>query len=251
MCWADIAWCLSESWRPFRWHTCHFHSPDAADSTSFDVQLGDIILTATDGLFDNMPDYMILQELKKLKVSVRVQSESRSFCPCHPSLFPPVFLSTQLCVIRERPTTKRCPLETHQLTPRVSRDVGPKVPSLEPAPRLNVEAATLAEVSRVTARNMSLTGAMRGSHRGDRERCSAAGTALGQLLTGCILSALAGCRLHTWKFSVLFRAVQWVGWGMNLIWRFSEDLQNSNSKVIRAVRSVGCVCVRGTFWTFW
>lgn len=44
------------------------HSPDAADSTSFDVQLGDIILTATDGLFDNMPDYMILQELKKLKV---------------------------------------------------------------------------------------------------------------------------------------------------------------------------------------
>lgn len=32
------------------------------------MQLGDIILTATDGLFDNMPDYMILQELKKLKV---------------------------------------------------------------------------------------------------------------------------------------------------------------------------------------
>lgn len=43
------------------------HSPEAADSSSFDVQLGDIILTATDGLFDNMPDYMILQELKKLK----------------------------------------------------------------------------------------------------------------------------------------------------------------------------------------
>lgn len=50
---------------------CFFvcHSPDAADSSSFDVQLGDIILTATDGLFDNMPDYMILQELKKLKVA--------------------------------------------------------------------------------------------------------------------------------------------------------------------------------------
>ncbi|XP_075770813.1 protein phosphatase PTC7 homolog isoform X2 [Pelodiscus sinensis] len=44
-----------------------FACPDAADSTTFDVQLGDIILTATDGLFDNMPDYMILQELKKLK----------------------------------------------------------------------------------------------------------------------------------------------------------------------------------------
>lgn len=50
---------------------CPCHSPDAADSTSFDVQLGDIILTATDGLFDNMPDYMILQELKKLKVMTR------------------------------------------------------------------------------------------------------------------------------------------------------------------------------------
>lgn len=47
---------------------CFSLSPEAADSTSFDVQLGDIILTATDGLFDNMPDYMILQELKKLKV---------------------------------------------------------------------------------------------------------------------------------------------------------------------------------------
>lgn len=44
------------------------NSPEAADRSSFDVQLGDIILTATDGLFDNMPDYMILQELKKLKV---------------------------------------------------------------------------------------------------------------------------------------------------------------------------------------
>lgn len=45
-------------------------SPEAADSSSFDVQLGDIILTASDGLFDNMPDYMILQELKKLKVTL-------------------------------------------------------------------------------------------------------------------------------------------------------------------------------------
>lgn len=46
-------------------------SPEAADSSSFDVQLGDIILTASDGLFDNMPDYMILRELKKLKVPLR------------------------------------------------------------------------------------------------------------------------------------------------------------------------------------
>ncbi|MEQ2200622.1 Protein phosphatase PTC7, partial [Xenoophorus captivus] len=48
---------------------CGVPSSSAVDvnSSSFDVQLGDIILTATDGLFDNMPDYMILQELKKLK----------------------------------------------------------------------------------------------------------------------------------------------------------------------------------------
>lgn len=46
-------------------------SPDAADSSSFDVELGDIILTASDGLFDNMPDYMILRELKKLKVPLQ------------------------------------------------------------------------------------------------------------------------------------------------------------------------------------
>lgn len=50
------------------WQLCFPLSPEAADSTSFDVQLGDIILTATDGLFDNMPDYMILQELRKIKV---------------------------------------------------------------------------------------------------------------------------------------------------------------------------------------
>lgn len=58
----------------------HPFSPDAADSSSFDVQLGDIIVTATDGLFDNMPDHMILQELKNLKVGgaavLRVQQLS-------------------------------------------------------------------------------------------------------------------------------------------------------------------------------
>nr|XP_018667237.1 protein phosphatase PTC7 homolog [Ciona intestinalis] len=38
-----------------------------ADTTSFDLELGDIILTATDGLFDNMPDHAILKELARLK----------------------------------------------------------------------------------------------------------------------------------------------------------------------------------------
>lgn len=63
----------------------YFHSPDAADSSTFDVQLGDIILTATDGLFDNMPDYMILQELKKLKVTRNVKTVALAFCWWHKS----------------------------------------------------------------------------------------------------------------------------------------------------------------------
>uniref|UniRef100_H2YPQ3 Protein phosphatase n=1 Tax=Ciona savignyi TaxID=51511 RepID=H2YPQ3_CIOSA len=40
-----------------------------ADTASFDLELGDIILTATDGLFDNMPDHAILKELSTLKDS--------------------------------------------------------------------------------------------------------------------------------------------------------------------------------------
>ncbi|XP_078082156.1 protein phosphatase PTC7 homolog [Mustelus asterias] len=44
-------------------------SPETAEGSTFDVEVGDIILTATDGLFDNMPDYMILQQLGQLKDS--------------------------------------------------------------------------------------------------------------------------------------------------------------------------------------
>jgi len=40
-----------------------------ADTSSFDLEVGDIILTATDGLFDNMSDSLILKELEHLKVS--------------------------------------------------------------------------------------------------------------------------------------------------------------------------------------
>ncbi|XP_014819755.1 PREDICTED: protein phosphatase PTC7 homolog isoform X1 [Calidris pugnax] len=71
-------------------------SPDAADSTSFDVQLGDIILTATDGLFDNMPDYMILQELKKLKNSnyESIQQTARSIAEqAHELAYDPTYMS--------------------------------------------------------------------------------------------------------------------------------------------------------------
>uniref|UniRef100_A0A2I3H3Z2 Protein phosphatase n=1 Tax=Nomascus leucogenys TaxID=61853 RepID=A0A2I3H3Z2_NOMLE len=70
--------------------------PDAADSTSFDVQLGDIILTATDGLFDNMPDYMILQELKKLKNSnyESIQQTARSIAEqAHELAYDPNYMS--------------------------------------------------------------------------------------------------------------------------------------------------------------
>ncbi|CAI5651238.1 unnamed protein product [Oreochromis niloticus] len=71
-------------------------SPDAADSTSFDVQLGDIILTATDGLFDNMPDYMILQELKKLKNTnyESIQQTARSIAEqAHVLAYDPNYMS--------------------------------------------------------------------------------------------------------------------------------------------------------------
>ncbi|KAG8597761.1 hypothetical protein GDO81_002380 [Engystomops pustulosus] len=71
-------------------------SPDAADSSSFDVQLGDIILTATDGLFDNMPDYMILQELKKLKNTnyESIQQTARSIAEqAHDLAYDPNYMS--------------------------------------------------------------------------------------------------------------------------------------------------------------
>ena len=51
--------------------TFHFvvvFSPESAERTSFGVQEGDIILVGTDGLFDNMHEEMILQQLAKLKV---------------------------------------------------------------------------------------------------------------------------------------------------------------------------------------
>ncbi|XP_075770815.1 protein phosphatase PTC7 homolog isoform X4 [Pelodiscus sinensis] len=73
-----------------------FACPDAADSTTFDVQLGDIILTATDGLFDNMPDYMILQELKKLKNSnyESIQQTARTIAEqAHELAYDPTYMS--------------------------------------------------------------------------------------------------------------------------------------------------------------
>ena len=44
-------------------------SPSEAVRESIDVLEGDIILVATDGLFDNMTDSMILRHLRLVKVS--------------------------------------------------------------------------------------------------------------------------------------------------------------------------------------
>ncbi|ESO04675.1 hypothetical protein HELRODRAFT_99567 [Helobdella robusta] len=42
-------------------------SPDSAQSTTFSVEEGDLILIATDGLFDNLNDQVILKHLSNLK----------------------------------------------------------------------------------------------------------------------------------------------------------------------------------------
>jgi len=44
------------------------YSPDSAETTSFNVQEGDIIILGTDGLFDNMKDEMIIKHILRLKV---------------------------------------------------------------------------------------------------------------------------------------------------------------------------------------
>lgn len=45
----------------------HSDMPEDAAVTSFQIELGDIILTATDGLFDNMDDHLILRELSSMR----------------------------------------------------------------------------------------------------------------------------------------------------------------------------------------
>jgi protein phosphatase PTC7 len=42
-------------------------SPDSADQFSFPVQDGDVILVATDGVFDNVPAKMLLETLKEIE----------------------------------------------------------------------------------------------------------------------------------------------------------------------------------------
>ena len=47
---------------------CFLCSLDEAESTSFSVELGDLIVLATDGLFDNVSTEQILKELSHLEV---------------------------------------------------------------------------------------------------------------------------------------------------------------------------------------
>uniref|UniRef100_A0A2H8TK18 Protein phosphatase n=1 Tax=Melanaphis sacchari TaxID=742174 RepID=A0A2H8TK18_9HEMI len=42
-------------------------SPDSADTSDFAVENGDVILLATDGVFDNVPDHLLLKELSKVE----------------------------------------------------------------------------------------------------------------------------------------------------------------------------------------
>ena len=41
--------------------------PDAADQYAFSVEDGDVILLATDGIFDNVPDRLLVEEMDKVQ----------------------------------------------------------------------------------------------------------------------------------------------------------------------------------------
>jgi len=42
-------------------------SPESADTSSFGVEDGDVILLATDGVFDNVPDQLLVTEMQKIE----------------------------------------------------------------------------------------------------------------------------------------------------------------------------------------
>lgn len=44
-----------------------FNSPESADTSSFGVEDGDVILLATDGVFDNVPDQLLVTEMRKIE----------------------------------------------------------------------------------------------------------------------------------------------------------------------------------------
>jgi serine/threonine protein phosphatase PrpC len=48
----------------------NFFSPDLASVTSFNVEENDFIVIATDGLWDNIPDSTLIEEIKKITVNL-------------------------------------------------------------------------------------------------------------------------------------------------------------------------------------
>lgn len=55
-------------------------SPESAETTSFEVVEGDLILVATDGLFDNMPTHLIESELAGLPLQQRSVAAVQATC---------------------------------------------------------------------------------------------------------------------------------------------------------------------------
>lgn len=43
------------------------YSPESADTSTFGVENGDVILLATDGVFDNVPDQLLITEMCKIE----------------------------------------------------------------------------------------------------------------------------------------------------------------------------------------
>lgn len=52
-------------------------APDAASTDNFPVEDGDVILVATDGVFDNLPQTVLLNELVKVSEYERVKQGKR------------------------------------------------------------------------------------------------------------------------------------------------------------------------------
>jgi protein phosphatase PTC7 len=60
-------------------------SPESADRNSFPVEDGDVILVATDGVFDNVPKKLLLETLKEIegeKDAVKLQMTANSIVSC-------------------------------------------------------------------------------------------------------------------------------------------------------------------------
>jgi protein phosphatase PTC7 len=62
---------------PFQIGT-HGNNPRVAESSSMTIQTGDLVILGTDGLFDNMYVFMILDELENLKKNNELNPENIS-----------------------------------------------------------------------------------------------------------------------------------------------------------------------------